>query len=161
VKKRDLLWTLAYPLYQLVGTARHEAGHVVVAWLEGYPITKFVFWPTEGRWGYVVWDGPVSAISLFGPYVLDLLTFVGALVVFAQIRFKRHWLWLNVVILGMVSPFVNSLYNYWGGLRGSANDVGRLLVRWPVAFVHGYFWVTLILYLGGIVWAFTHSQRRE
>lgn len=153
MKKSDLLWVLAYPLYQLIGTVRHEAGHAVVAWLEGYPITKFVFWPTEGRWGYVVWDGPVAAISLFGPYVLDLLTFLVALIVVTQGRFRRHWLWINVVILGMLSPFINSLYNYQGGLRGGSNDVGRLLGRWPPTFVHGYFLVTLALYLGGVVWA--------
>ena len=27
---RDLFWTLAYPLYQLLGTARHEVSHGLV-----------------------------------------------------------------------------------------------------------------------------------
>lgn len=150
MKKRDLLWALAYPLYQLIGTARHELGHAAVAWLQGYPITAFVFWPTEDHWGYVVWEGPVTAVSLFGPYVLDLLTFLVAFLLIVRVRFRRRWLWLNVVILGVISPLVNSFYNYWGGLRGSSNDVGRLLALWPPSLVHGYFGVTLGLYLIGV-----------
>ncbi len=161
MKKRDLLWLLAYPLYQLVGTARHEAGHALVAWLQGYPIQAFVFWPTWGdtgiRWGCAAWVGSVSAVALFGPYVLDLLTFLIALFLCTQVRFRRHWFWLNMVILGMISPLVNSLYNYVGGFRGS-NDVGRLLERWPGGFVHGYFLLTLSLYLIGVIWSLRHPQ---
>ncbi len=58
MRRADLLLALAYPLYQIVGTLRHEASHAAIARLEGTPIERFVFWPTirDGlgfSWGYV------------------------------------------------------------------------------------------------------------
>ncbi len=164
MKVRDLRWVLAYPFYQLVGTARHEFGHALIAWVQGYSIEKFVFWPTwEGghiRWGYVIWKGSASAIVLFGPYLLDLLTFFVALLVLRRAHVRRRWLWLNIVILGMLSPLINSLYNYQGGLTGGSNDVGRLLDLWPAGLVHGYFLLTLGLYLLGVVSCFRRAAQR-
>ena len=50
----DLLWIAAAPLYLLIGTARHEGSHALVALMEGAKVAKFVFWPTERGWGYVL-----------------------------------------------------------------------------------------------------------
>jgi hypothetical protein len=33
LKKADFLWLLAFPLYLLIGTLRHEASHALVGWL--------------------------------------------------------------------------------------------------------------------------------
>ena len=79
IDKRDLLWVLAYPLYQLVGTLRHELGHAAVAILLGGRIEKLVFWPTQTEagfhWGYTVWYGRPSVIVTAAPYILDLVFF--------------------------------------------------------------------------------------
>ncbi len=66
-----------------------------------------------------------------------------------RIRFRRHWVWVNLVIIGLVSPIVNTAYNYVRGLMGSG-DVARLLEELPDPAVHAYFAVTVCLYLIGL-----------
>ena len=157
MKKQDLLWALAYPLYQLIGSFRHEASHALVAMLEGARITEFVFWPTQGYWGHVSWDGPTMVAAIAAPYVCDLITFLILSVICGAVLFRRRWLWINGAILGIISPLVNSLFNYLGGLRGP-NDVGWLLTRMSPPLVHGYFWATMGLYLIGLVLVLTMSR---
>jgi hypothetical protein len=33
LKKTDLLWLLAYPIYQIIGTIRHEGSHALAGLL--------------------------------------------------------------------------------------------------------------------------------
>jgi hypothetical protein len=161
MKKTDLLWILAYPLYQIIGTFRHEASHAVAAWLEGAQIDKFVFWPSVHEtwgfmWGYVTWRGDTSWITLAAPYLFDLITYLVFFVVCMRFLFPHRWLWVNAIAIGLISPFINSIYNYWGGLS-SMNDVGRLLLALPAPIVHLYFILTLLGYLVGIVVVFRIS----
>jgi hypothetical protein len=154
MKRKDLLWILAYPVYQIIGTIRHEGSHALAAMAEGAKVTKFVFWPNFDlggfQWGYAGWDGSTTWLTTAAPYFCDLITFFAALLVILEVKPGRRWLWLNILIVGMLSPLVNSAYNYFGGLRGSFNDVGVLLwVLNPVA-VHVYFPVTLVLYTWGL-----------
>jgi len=153
----DLLWILAYPAYQLIGTFRHEASHALAAMLEGAKITEFVFWPTQGYWGYVRWIGPVSSVTIGAPYLCDFLTFGVFFSVCMLVCFRRRWVWLNLVVIGILSPLVNSFHNYRGGLQGP-NDVGKLLKLLPEEIVHGYFWVTISVYVVGLVIVFSLSR---
>ena len=151
--RRDLVWLLATPLYILIGTLRHELSHAIVALLLGAQIEKFVFWPTWSdtgfRWGYVVWYGRVALIVTAAPYLCDLATFLLFFVICTRIRFRRHCVWVNLVIIGLISPLVNTAYNYVRGLMGSA-DVARLFGELPDPAVHAYFAVTLCLYFIGL-----------
>jgi len=161
LKKTDLLWVLAYPLYQLISTFRHEGAHALSAWLEGAKIQEFVFWPsvheTWGfRWGYVQWEGDTDWLTTAAPYIIDLLTFLLFFWLCMRARFERRWLWVNAIAIGLLSPFINSIYNYVGGLD-SLNDVGNLLRELPPLPVHLYFILTLILYLVGMVVVFRSS----
>jgi hypothetical protein len=70
---------------------------------------------------------------------------------------RRKWIWLNLVIIGMISPFANSLYNYLGN-PGPHTDVGRLLEALPNNVVHGYFLLTLSVYALGIFLVFRFSK---
>lgn len=159
MKRNDLWWILAYPAYQLIGTIRHEASHALAAWLQGAAITEFVFWPTEYGWGYVSWEGPVTTGVIAAPYLCDFLTFVvGFTVSMVFVLGHKRWIWLNVVVVGILSPLINSAYNYWGGLRGSNNDVGKLLAAMQPPLVHGYFWLTIAAYGIGIFLAFSRSK---
>jgi hypothetical protein len=71
--------------------------------------------------------------------------------------FARRRVWLNLVILGLASPLVNSLYNYVGGLFRE-NDVGRLLKILLGAPVHLYFLATLGGYAIGLIAVFRRGR---
>lgn len=158
MRRKDLWWILAYPLYQLIGTLRHEASHALVAVMQGARITEFVVWPTQGYWGYVNWEGSVTLAVTAAPYICDLLTFMLFFAGCMALDFgKRRWIWINGIALGIISPLVNSAYNYWGGL-GSPNDVGKLLKAMESAIVHGYFWLTMGVYMVGLILVFTVSR---
>jgi hypothetical protein len=157
MKKQDLLWILAYPLYQLIGTFRHEASHALAGMMQGNVITEFVFWPTSRGWGYVSWEGPTTVASIAAPYLCDLLTFLLFFAVCMAVVLRRRWLWINMVAIGIISPLINSAYNYRGGLR-STNDVGWLLQQMPPMAVHAYFWITMFTYLIGLILVFTVSR---
>jgi hypothetical protein len=153
VKRRDLLWTLAYPVYQIIGTIRHEGSHALAATAEGVEVKKFVFWPNVelGRfsWGYVSWRGYPTWFVTAAPYFCDLVTFFIALLIVLEAKPGRRWLWINILIIGMLSPFINSLSNYIGGLSGP-NDVGKLLSNLDPIAVHLYFALTFAFYAWGL-----------
>ena len=152
-RRRDLLWVLAYPLYQLIGTFRHEASHAVAAVLQGARMEEFVFWPTSlesgFRWGYVSYSGSTNWVTTAAPYPCELATFLVFFAICTRFRFRRHWVWVNLVVIGLVSPLVNTAYNYANGLRGSG-DVARLLQELPAGLVHGYFAATMVIYVVGL-----------
>jgi len=153
--RKDLLWLFAYPLYQLTGSFRHEASHALVAVFQGARLQEFVFWPTRSgptfRWGYVSWSGSTSWVVTAAPYLCDLATFALFFVICARWPLRRHWVWVNLVAIGLVSPLVNSAYNYFNGLLGRG-DVAQLLHELPGAAVQTFFAVTLLLYAVGLVW---------
>ena len=155
LQKMDLLWILAYPLYQLTGTFRHEASHALVAVFQGARIEEFVFWPTWSgstfSWGYMSWSGATNWVTTAAPYLCDLATFAVLYVICARLRFRRHWVWVNLVAIGLISPLVNSAYNYLNGLR-DRGDVAALLQELPSPTVHCYFAITLLLYAVGLAW---------
>lgn len=147
--KSDWLWLLAYPLYQTVGTLRHEASHALVAWLEGATIVSFVFWPTRtpsGRflWGYVRWTGSVGWLATAAPYLFDLLTFGLFFWLCTRVHVRHRGLWLNLFIVGLISPLANSAKAWLGD-----GDVPFLMLRLNQSAVHAYFVLTLALYAVG------------
>jgi hypothetical protein len=154
VKKKDFLWLLLYPVYQTIGTMRHEGSHALAAMAEGAKVTKFVFWPSfqNGKlfWGYVDWNGSTTWFTIAAPYFCDLLTFFVALLIILEVKPKPRWLWFNILIIGMLSPLVNSAYNYFRAVPGSPNDVGYLLSSLDPTAVHLYFVLTLLFYAWGI-----------
>ncbi|MCJ7624540.1 MAG: M50 family metallopeptidase [Anaerolineaceae bacterium] len=162
MKIRDLLWFLVYPIYQLIGTFRHEASHAIMAILHGAKIEEFVFLPIfkQGErvaWGFVRWSGSTNWLTLAAPYFCDLITFGVFFWICYRVSFSRRWIWLNLVIIGMLSPVINSAYNYSGIFHGT-NDVGRLAKALPGYSVHIYFIFTFILYIIGLVLVFRFSQ---
>ena len=158
MNKRDLLWFLAYPLYQIIGTFRHEGAHALGVLLFGGEITAFAVLPTNKYWGYVDWEGPTNIFITAAPYLLDLFTFLLFYVICMNFGFRRHWLWLNLVILGVISPLVNSAYNY-GAAIGRPNDIAALLHDLNPLLVHCYFILTILLYLQGLYFLFTRSNQ--
>lgn len=177
IKIKDLFWLFAFPFYLVICIFRHEASHAISAILEGARIKKFVFWPTTVHghfiWGYVMYSGHTSWITTAAPYICDLATYLVFFIICPRIRFKHHWVWFNLVIIGLVSSTVNSAKNYIGAVTGisrSPNDVVYLLHRLPAELhalvvsnklptyiprivpfvVHFYFVATLLLYVVGL-----------
>ena len=152
LRTRDLLWLLAYPIYQLLGTLRHEASHAVMGMIEGARVQQLVFrphlretgWPID--WGHVSFDGPTTWLTTAAPYFVDPLTFGLFFLVCRYLRPPR-WVWLNLVIIGMVSPLINSAYAYLSSFWRPSSDVTRLLREVPPCAVHVYFVVTMIAYV--------------
>lgn len=162
MRKRDLLWSLLSPVYLTLGTLRHEGSHALAAMAEGAEITKFVFWPTsvDGRfyWGYYSYWGYTTWFATAAPYFSDLITFFAAVLIVLIVKPRHRWLWLNMLIIGMLSPLVNSANNYFGGLRSGRNDIGELLqVLDPIA-VHLYFALTMLLYAWGLYYFYFRKK---
>ncbi len=151
LRKTDFLWLPAFPIYQTIGTIRHEGSHALMAMAQGAEIQEFVFWPSvqHGRffWGYVRWEGITNWLTTAAPYFCDFLTFLLFYFICTRIHFKRRWIWVNLVIIGMLSPFVNSAYAYIRGIMGTSNDFSLLIYDLPNFTVHAYFFITLILYI--------------
>jgi hypothetical protein len=163
MRKKDFLWLLLYPVYQTIGTFRHEGSHALAAMAEGAEITEFVFWPTFdlGRfnWGYVSWEGYTTWFTTAAPYFCDLITFFVAFSIILVAKPKHRWLWLNILIIGMLSPLINSVYNYRGGLAGSLNnDVDKLLSALDPVAVHLYFALTLLFYAWGLYYCYFRKK---
>ena len=160
LQRRDAWWLLAYPAYQIIGTLRHEGSHALAVLLEGGRVVKFVFWPTWEKkfyFGYVQWSGRGLDWKVsFAPYFVDLLTFAVFYLLLTRVRIKRHWLWVNLVIVGLVSPLVNSLYRY-GSSFFRDGDMTSVYAALPDGAVHAYFIVTTLLYLAALV----QLQRRR
>lgn len=154
MKKKDLLWVLLYPIYQIIGTIRHEGSHDLAAMAEGAKVTEFVFWPNfdlgKFTWGYTSWHGSTTWFTTAAPYFCDLLIFFVALLIILQDKPQRRWLWFNILVIGVLSPFINSAYNYFWGVAGSLNDIGELLLDLNPIAVHLYFALTLLFYAWGV-----------
>jgi len=74
MRRKDLLWILAYPVYQIIGTIRHEGSHALAAMAEGIEVEKFVFWPSlpggKFYFGYVNWEGSTTWFVTAAPVLL-------------------------------------------------------------------------------------------
>ena len=152
----DLLWILAYPVYQILGTIRHEGSHAIAATIEGAHVTNFVIYPQTdlGRftWGYTEWNGDTGWFTDAAPYLCDLLWFAGFFFLITRVAWKIHPIWLNLVVLGLISPLVNSFSQWMAGIFGSKEtDVAKWLAAGPDAVIHLYFFITVTTYVLGLL----------
>lgn len=136
----DARWLLAAPVYGVLNVTRHELSHALVALVQGVPVVKVSVLPTgfpgiaDANWGYTKL-GPVPLIPAWpisaAPFVCDLITFaIGLGVVRRLARSRRHWLWLNAVVMLLAGPFVDSV-GAWVRYQYPQHDVGRLVASSP------------------------------
>jgi hypothetical protein len=59
--------------------------------------------------------------------------------------------WINLVILGLISPLANSSYEYLIAFLRPGSDIARLVYLLPPPAVHAYFGVTLTGYVLGLL----------
>jgi hypothetical protein len=158
MKKSDLWWLLAWPVYQLIGTARHELSHAAVAAWQGARITQIQIFPSfrpQGFfWGYVTWTGgQTNALVTAAPYLCDLAVFLAFLPLCTLATRAPRWLWINAFIIGIVSPLIDTAFNYSKLFRCGAGDVNEFASRFPPVAIHWLFVATLVLYLTGSCFA--------
>lgn len=160
-RKQDFLWLLASPLYLLLGTIRHEGAHALAGILEGASVENFVVLPSvvDGslRFGYVLLSGKTTWLMSAAPYFADLLI---AILCFGLLLWCSMPLWMkiNVLILGPISSFIDSFYNYLKSFFG-AGDVESVLSVLPSSAVHVYFLATLLFYVVGVAYVWEKSKK--
>lgn len=167
VRRRDLWWILGGPIYAVLCSLRHEASHALVGLIEGARVIEFRFLPIlDGRfrpwsWGHVRFWGDHTWLTTAAPYLCDLVTYGLAFLLLMSISFRRRWLWLNILIVGLASPLVDSLANYVTGLLGRGVDVMGLLSGLPDWVVHSYFSGTTLAYAAGLLAVLRRRAKQE
>jgi len=149
-RTKDLLWLLAIPVYLLINYLRHESAHALADWLQGMQGSLF-FLPRLTLDGLLtgsqVWDTNVSWMTLAMPFLSDLGTFLIFFYICMAVPFRTRWLWINLVIVGLVLPLVNSGWHFFGNTM----NVRALTQLLPAKSVNLYFTGTLGFYLIGIL----------
>jgi hypothetical protein len=165
MKKTDLFWLLGWPVYQILGTARHELSHAAVAVWQGATIKHIEIFPSfrpEGFfWGYVSWTGgQTNWLVSAAPYWCDLAVFLAFLPLCAMAVRLPRWLWINLFIVGMISPLVDIAANYTKLFRHNTGDLGELAARSSPFAVHAVALAVIAFYLWGIwfVWRTYHRR---
>lgn len=159
MRSKDLLWILAFPFYYLLSALRHELAHAIAAALEGAEIQRVIFWPfinAEGqiRMGAASWLGQSGWLTSAMPYLFDLLVFLIFFYICMAVPFRRQWIWINLIIIGIISPLINSGYTY----LVNGIDITDMAAVLPGVLVHIYFIVTLLIYIMGLVMVFSFSR---
>ena len=158
LKARDAWWALAFPVYLVIGTARHEAAHVAAALALGGRVLEFSILPSGNRMGYVEITGADPEwLWVAAPYLCDVLTFAIGYVWLMRFPPARHWLFINVFAVMLLSPLINSAYNYRGVF--GTNDVGYLAQQLGSPVVHAFFVASFALYIFGIVRVLIGTRR--
>jgi hypothetical protein len=110
-----LIHVLALPVYQILGTIRHEGSHAIAALLYGRNIVEFRFLPgrrDDGHWywGYVGFDGPANGVILLAPSIAAAASVICWFKFVRPLELGTHW-WLFTTIALLASPIVDTLYN--------------------------------------------------
>ena len=150
-RRRDWLWFWALPIYILIGTARHELSHAFAATLEGARVQSIHLIPSLAPhhgvlWGYVNWTGTTTWLSLAAPYFCDLLTFLLGIWIFRSRVTMPRWVRVQVFVVGVLSPAINSLFNYAAALYNPTADIARVATTVPRAWVIAWVVVSLAIY---------------
>ena len=116
---------LLYPVYQIVGTLRHEGAHAIAAIISGFEIVQFRFWPSKVDgvfyWGFVRWRArmpyefgypPRASRHVFlAPYYVDLVFIVAGAVVLAAVEISEPHVYMVALVSLIISPIMDCIYN--------------------------------------------------
>lgn len=108
------------PVYQIIGTAKHELAHALFAALNGLKVTTIRVVPSirDGTWywGYTGWEGEPESESFMqhvymAPYYVDALLLVCGVIVNCMVQWESFHGMTTAVILLVLVPFVDVAYN--------------------------------------------------
>lgn len=135
---------VGYPVYQILGTVRHELSHVVSYWLSGYGVQDLHLLPFRDKDGTFFWGralpatrpGAKHTIHMhLSPYYVNVVL-IAAWTVFAVMIGKKpevissinrleYNLMLGFTVFLLVSPLVDTGYNLYKWLRYDRGDFAR------------------------------------
>ena len=154
MKRSDAIWLLMLPVYMALDTLRHEASHALAGWLFGGNVLEIHFLPNRNlghfSFGYTVLTVELNWLILGAPFIVDMIVFAMAFWLCLHYQQMPRWLWVNVVILGMFLPALDT-YQAWWGSQERMNDAAHLLKMTSPWLVHGCFLLALRLYAIGIL----------
>lgn len=127
----DLTWKIVllhlalYPLYQLLGTLRHELAHAVAAILSGFRVEELRVLPCrikgEFYFGYTRWNYRLPARledlpkpnrhMYLAPYYVNLALLLVGLWTIPAVEWKNPHRFAVAFMLLVVSPFADTLYS--------------------------------------------------
>ena len=136
---RDAPWwvwithLLLYPVYQVLGTLKHEGAHALVGIAQGLRVLEFHVLPEringQWFWGRVLMSGRLSTLGFLAPYIVDLAVFTAGLMVGQWVSYDwwmaHAWVFFMTMILLVVLPLVDVVYNvvkWWVRDRGDFAD---------------------------------------
>ena len=119
--------------------ARHEGSHALLAWLEGAEIYKLSLIPGIHEelgfyFAFVSHDGKTSWLTEAAPFFADVLVLIFGILILRRYYGSRFYTW--ILWLGIISPMIDLVYNYQGGLWREGTDVADLLEALPDLMVH-------------------------
>jgi hypothetical protein len=150
----------------LVGTARHESSHAIAAAAQGARIEHIQLLPSflDGAgllWGSVSWSGGHPGWKMTAaPYFCDVLFFSGFFLLCTFAHRMPQWLWINCLVIGLLSPFVNTAYNYSKLFWRSDGDVNTLVFVFGGPRIHILFLTMLGVFAAGI-WFAIHLRAKN
>lgn len=125
------MWLALAPGYMMVDTLRHEISHAIVAWLAGVQVLVIHFLPGKQlgyfSFGYIILGDNASWLIYAAPYFCDLILFTAAYFLLRHVRFRRRWMAVNLVSIGLVSPLFNSFSGFINSFS-ITNDVTHLAI---------------------------------
>ena len=139
------LWhILAYPIYQILSTIRHELSHAVAYWLSGWRVTEIKVLPSkvDGRfyWGYIRVE-PKNHYNLnihmaLAPHYVNLISITAWLSWYLNdypwIRSDATHTWIIITVLGLISPAVDFGYGLLKSIITNHGDFASALKIWRI-----------------------------
>lgn len=154
MKRSDAIWLLMLPIYVALDTLRHETSHALAGWLVGGNVLEINFLPNWNlghfSFGYTILTVELNWLIVGAPFIIDLIVF--SLAFWFCLRYPQmpRWIWVNLVILGMFLPALDSFQAWWGS-QERMNDAAHLLKMMSPWLVHGGFLLALRFYAIGII----------
>lgn len=134
----DLSWLIVLiygllmaPVYQLLGTIKHELAHALMIWFHGHEVLDIYILPKkiDGQWywGYTQWNTPLTLMStiekklIYGaPYLVDLAMIGLGFWLIPKVVWHVE-LWTMSVMLFWIASIVDigwAIYKKIVGMRG-------------------------------------------
>lgn len=121
------------PIYQIVSTLRHELAHALTAKAYGFPITAFKILPHmhDGQfyWGRVSWlptDRDRWLIYMM-PYIVNVIALAAGISMVKLIDWSSFHPYTLTVIMLVLSPAIDTIYNFGKYLFSRRGDFARVL----------------------------------